>query len=95
MWGNNAILNPNIPSPSHHVNVSDEMCRRIVEAVPEGIWVVDADGRTIFGNRRMAEILGVDFALMPEQTFALFTQLLAADDVRQGAPQQKHRPFPG
>lgn len=51
----------------HNVNVSDEMYRRIVEAVPEGIWVVDPQGRTIFSNRRMAEILGVDFESMSEQ----------------------------
>jgi PAS domain S-box-containing protein len=44
------------------------MYRRIVEAVPEGIWVVDPQGRTIFSNRRMAEILGTDFELMPEQS---------------------------
>jgi two-component system cell cycle sensor histidine kinase/response regulator CckA len=50
------------------VSVSDEMYRRIVEAVPEGIWVVDTHGRTIFSNRRMAEILGTDFESMPEQS---------------------------
>ncbi len=50
------------------MNVSEEMYRRIVEAVPEGIWVVGPDGRTIFSNRRMAEILGIDYESMPEQT---------------------------
>jgi two-component system, cell cycle sensor histidine kinase and response regulator CckA len=50
------------------VNISDEMYRRIVEAVPEGIWVVDPEGCTIFSNRRMAEILGTDFESMPEQS---------------------------
>jgi PAS domain S-box-containing protein len=44
------------------------MYRRIVEAVPEGIWAVDTQGRTIFSNRRMAEILGTDFESMPEQS---------------------------
>jgi two-component system, cell cycle sensor histidine kinase and response regulator CckA len=51
-----------------NVNVSNEMYRRIVEAVPEGIWVVDPQGRTIFSNQRMAEILGVDFESMSEQS---------------------------
>jgi PAS domain S-box-containing protein len=51
-----------------NVSASEEMYRRIVEAVPEGIWVVDPQGRTIFSNRRMAEILGTDFELMPEQS---------------------------
>ena len=50
------------------VNVSVEMYRRLVEAVPEGIWVVDPDGRTIFSNRRMAEILGTGFESMAEQS---------------------------
>jgi PAS domain S-box-containing protein len=36
----------------------EEMCRRIVLAVPDGIWVVDPQGQSIFNNKRMAEILG-------------------------------------
>ena len=48
--------------------MSNEEYRRIVEAVPEGIWVVDPQGWTIFSNRRMAEILGVDFESMPQQS---------------------------
>ena len=50
------------------MNLSDELYRRVVEAVPEGIWVVDPQGRTVFSNRRMAELLGVDFESMPEQS---------------------------
>ncbi len=50
------------------MTISDEMYRRIIEAVPEGIWVVDSEGKTIFSNRRMAEILGIDFESMPEQS---------------------------
>jgi PAS domain S-box-containing protein len=42
------------------VNANDEWYRHIVDAVPEGIWVADAQGATIFCNRRMAEILGTD-----------------------------------
>jgi PAS domain S-box-containing protein len=44
------------------------MFRRIVESVPEGIWVVGPEGRTIFSNRRMAEILGGDPGSTPERT---------------------------
>jgi len=36
------------------------MYGRIVKAVPEGIWVVNPEGGTIFCNERMAEILGTD-----------------------------------
>jgi PAS domain S-box-containing protein len=38
----------------------EEMCSRIVSAVPDGIWVVDPQGQTIFNNKRMAEILESD-----------------------------------
>ena len=50
------------------MSISEQAYRRIVEAVPEGIWVVDPQGRTVFSNRRMAEILGVAFESMPEQS---------------------------
>lgn len=32
--------------------------RRIVETTQEGIWVIDAENRTTYVNRRMAELLG-------------------------------------
>lgn len=44
------------------------MYRRVVEVVPEGIWVVDPQGLTLFSNRRMAEILGTHFESMPKQS---------------------------
>jgi two-component system, cell cycle sensor histidine kinase and response regulator CckA len=50
------------------MRVSDELYRLIVEAIPEGVWVVNDQGRTIFSNRRMAEILGKDIDSMPEQS---------------------------
>jgi PAS domain S-box-containing protein len=46
----------------------EEMCRRIVLAVPDGIWVVDPQGHTIFNNKRMAEILGADSESLAEQS---------------------------
>ena len=50
------------------MSIAEEMYRRVVEAVPEGIWVVDPQGLTIFSNRRMAEILGTDFDSMPKKS---------------------------
>lgn len=32
-------------------------CRR-VEKHPDGIWIIDAAGETVYANQRMAEILG-------------------------------------
>ncbi len=46
------------------------MYRRIVEVIPEGIWIADPHGQTIFSNRRMADILGVAVESMPESCFA-------------------------
>jgi hypothetical protein len=83
------MLNPNVSD-------SDKMYRRIVEAVPEGIWVVDPQGRTIFSNRRMAEILGTDFDSMAEQScFACVFPDELADAQRHFARTLAgdHRPF--
>ncbi len=38
---------------------SEGRYRRLVEAAGEGIWAVDRDGRTVYGNPRLGEILGV------------------------------------
>jgi diguanylate cyclase (GGDEF)-like protein/PAS domain S-box-containing protein len=35
-----------------------ELFRQMVEQANEGVWAIDADGRTIFANQRMAEMLG-------------------------------------
>ncbi len=37
---------------------SEEKYRQIVDTANEGIWGVDADARTTFANRRLAEMLG-------------------------------------
>ena len=42
------------------MDFKEDIYRRVVEAIPEGIWVVNPQGQTIFSNRRMANILGVD-----------------------------------
>jgi len=46
------------------------MYRRIVEGIPEGIWIANPQGQTIFCNQRMADILGVALESMPESCFA-------------------------
>ena len=39
---------------------SEAQYKRIIETANEGIWTVDAENRTTFINRRMAEMLGYD-----------------------------------
>jgi PAS domain S-box-containing protein len=50
------------------VDITGDIYRRVVEAIPEGIWVVSPQGQTVFSNRRMAEILGVDYESMSGQS---------------------------
>jgi PAS domain S-box-containing protein len=38
----------------------EERYRAIVESAPDGVWMLDADDRTSYVNRAMAEMLGVD-----------------------------------
>jgi PAS domain S-box-containing protein len=51
--------------------------RRIVESAPEGVWVVDADGRTVFANAHLAELLG---RTADELTALTFADVLVAED---------------
>jgi PAS domain S-box-containing protein len=37
---------------------SEERYRRLVETAHEGVWTIDAEGRTTYVNQRMAELLG-------------------------------------
>lgn len=36
----------------------ESLYRNIVETAHEGVWVIDVEGRTLYANRRIAEILG-------------------------------------
>jgi len=71
---------------------AEEIYRRIVLAVPDGIWIVDAQGYTIFNNKRMADILASDneslanqhcfYCVFPEdlpEAQRLFTQGIAGN----------------
>jgi len=45
-------------SAEEALRASEDRYRRIVETASEGIWVCDIDVRTVFVNKRMAEMLG-------------------------------------
>jgi PAS domain-containing protein len=40
------------------LQASEQRYRLIVETAEEGIWLLDADGRTTFANEKLAQILG-------------------------------------
>ncbi len=74
---------------------SEERYRRIVETAQEGIWQIDAQGRTTFANARMAEMLGCSVAAMQGKTLFDFMdeegQCLAKEKIerrRQGIAEQ-------
>ena len=65
---------------------SEEMYRRLVETSNEGIWAADAEQRTTFVNRQMAEMLGYSpkemmgrrsNEFMAEESKAGYTDLIA------------------
>jgi PAS domain S-box-containing protein len=74
---------------------SEERYRRIVETAHEGIWLIDAESRTTFVNRQMAQMLGCS---VEEMQGALLTdfmdeegQRIARENVerrRQGIAEQ-------
>jgi len=41
------------------LHTREQFLRAVLESTHEGVWVLDADGRTAFANRRMAEMLRV------------------------------------
>ncbi len=54
----------------------EQLYRRIVDTAQEGIWVVDAQGKTCFINRRLGQLLGYT---APEMLGRGLTEFVAAD----------------
>jgi PAS domain S-box-containing protein len=50
------------------MKLNKDAYRRIVKAIPEGIWVVSPQGQTIFCSERMARILGTDVESMEKMS---------------------------
>lgn len=62
--------------PDEDGTVGEELFRWMVAASPDGLWVFDEDGRTLFANARMAQLLGRD----PDEMVG-FSVFEAVDDV--------------
>jgi PAS domain S-box-containing protein len=74
---------------------SEEKYRCIVETADEGIWMIDAEGKTTFVNQKMADMLGCTveetigqslFAFMDAEGIALAQVILSSH--RQGISKQ-------
>ena len=65
-------------SSTEALELGDELCRPILEAIPHVVWTASADGSTTYLNRRGTELIGVS----PEQLSGWnWLQLLHPEDV--------------
>jgi len=71
---------------------SEARYRRIIETTNEGVWLIDAENKTTFMNRRMAEMLGCEadmglgrspFEFLDEEGRAILTSYLQSPDADQ------------
>lgn len=62
--------------------------QRLVETSAEGVWTIDAAGKTTFVNTRMAEMLGYTHAEMLEKTFF---ELMPFEDHGAGSERLERR----
>ncbi len=74
------------------LRVSEERYRRIIETTNEGVWQVDAENKTTFMNRRMAQMLGCEedmgagrslFGFLDEEGRAKLTALIQRQEQQQ------------
>jgi PAS domain S-box-containing protein len=66
---------------------SEARFRRIVETSQEGIWHIDAEGRTVYANQRLAEMLGY----RPEELIGRDAFELVPEEDRQEAGEAWQR----
>jgi PAS domain S-box-containing protein len=59
------------------LRASEQRYRNILETTTEGVWMIDADHRTTYVNRRMAEMLGYTVAEMLGRPVEDFTPVAA------------------
>jgi PAS domain S-box-containing protein len=71
------------------LRASEQRYRNIVETTSEGVWMIDADHRTTYVNRRMAEMLGYTVADMIGRPVSDFVAPADRHDVRQGLERRR------
>jgi diguanylate cyclase (GGDEF)-like protein/PAS domain S-box-containing protein len=71
---------------------SESRYRSIAETAQEGIWVIDPEGGTVFGNQKLAEILGRPL----DQVYRMrSTDILSADAVTGHVERLRRRQLTG
>ena len=75
------------------LSMSERRYAHLVETAHEGIWVIDADGRTVYANQRLAAMFGCDDAALAARAVPdhlggnppdVLERLLRADAADQG-----------
>jgi two-component system cell cycle sensor histidine kinase/response regulator CckA len=78
----------------HGLRASEERYRAIVETAVDGVWMLDADDRTSFVNRAMADMLGYELNELlgrhPREFTAESDQLEAALRRRRGGLSERY-----
>ncbi|HEY5957349.1 MAG TPA: PAS domain S-box protein, partial [Polyangiaceae bacterium] len=76
------------------LRVSEERYRSIVETTNEGVWIVDAEQKTTFVNKRLSTLLGCDISDLPNKSILDFVHPDSRDSITK-ALQSRERGAPG
>jgi PAS domain S-box-containing protein len=72
------------------LRASEERYRNIVETTSEGVWMIDAEHRTTYVNRRMAEMLGYTVAEMLGRPVSDFVAQAERGEMVKGLERRRH-----
>ena len=67
-----------------------------MERAADGIWIIDVEGKTVFANQRMSEILGTSTAEMAGQSSFMYVypdDLAAAERLFEAKARGDSKPF--
>ncbi|MCU1623774.1 MAG: diguanylate cyclase/phosphodiesterase with sensor(s) [Frankiales bacterium] len=68
----------------------EQFLRVVLETAHEGVWVLDADGRTVYANRRMAELLGVPVDMLVAHPLEDLVDPALAAEIRERLLRRAH-----
>jgi diguanylate cyclase (GGDEF)-like protein/PAS domain S-box-containing protein len=68
----------------------EQFLRVVLETAHEGVWVLDADGRTVYANRRMAELLRVPVDMLLAHPLEDLVDPALAAEIRERLVKRAH-----